>query len=279
MKKRALVVGMGALRGAYDAGAVAELCRQLGPDYFDALYGCSAGSYAVTFFTANQPDVIENVWRNYVDGQKLIHYLNPLKKREILNLTYLTHTFRNEPNRLKIDQALRSRAPLTYVLTEYETGKSVFVNPNERNIFDLMTASSAIPLLHSPKLIDGVKYIDGSLSDPLPFTRALADGNEEVVIVYNKPCGFFVGERYDMFSPMLASFMPSQIRHLVTALKPRFHEIEQALERGGKHLKIIRPSRQLPLKSIVDSNKARLNACVDMGIADAKEFLKTYHAS
>ena len=66
MKKRALVIGMGALRGAYDAGVVVTLCRALGPDYFHAVYGCSAGTYAIAHFVLNQPDSGEKLWREDV---------------------------------------------------------------------------------------------------------------------------------------------------------------------------------------------------------------------
>ena len=84
-----------------------------------------------------------------------------------------------------------------------------------------------------------------------------------------------VGERYDTFCDILALGLPRPTSFLVRNLKIRYQEIQQALEQEPR-LKVIRPKVQLPLKSILDTNKARLNACVDMGIADAKEFLKTY---
>ena len=55
--KKALVVGSGGLNGAYSAGVVAELGRQLGPKHFDAVYASSVGVYAATFLVANQPDL------------------------------------------------------------------------------------------------------------------------------------------------------------------------------------------------------------------------------
>ena len=58
--KKALIVGSGGLKGAFEAGAVAKLCRVLGPDYFDAVYASSVGVFAATFFVANQPETIEN---------------------------------------------------------------------------------------------------------------------------------------------------------------------------------------------------------------------------
>lgn len=277
MKKRALVIGMGAMRGAYDAGVALTLCRELGPDHFDAIYTVSAGTYTAAYFALNQPDSAEDVWRNYLDGGKLINFLNPLRGRSMLNLEYITHILRNGDALLHIER-LRFPQKLNFVLTEQHGGKPMYTQPTQENILDIMNASSALPFLHPPIEIDSIPYIDGSLSDPLPFAKALADGHDEVVVVYNKPKGFLVGGRYDTFSHLLAICLPKHIAHLVRTLKFRFQDIEQGLGQDSR-LKVIRPSRQLPLKSILDTNKARLNACVDMGIADAKEFLKTYKAS
>ncbi len=277
-KKRALVIGVGALRGAYDAGVAAELCRTLGAEHFDSFYGCSAGAYAAAFFIANQPGVIENVWRNHVYDGRLVNFLNPLWKRPMLDLEYMENLFQNGETRLCVEHITNASARLIIVVTRRDTGESVYVRPTKDMVLKLMNASSAVPFMHAPITIDHGIYIDGGLSDPLPFAKALTDGHDEVVVVYNKPKGFFVGSRYDTFSHLLAMSMPKHIAHLVRTLKLRFQEIEKELEQEPR-LKVIRPKIQLPLKSILDTNKARLNACVDMGIADAQEFLRTYHPS
>lgn len=267
---------MGALRGAYDAGVTTTLCRSLGPDYFDTLYACSAGVYGAIHFVLNQSDSGENLWRNYIDGDKLVHFLKPFRGRSMLDLEYVTHLLCNGETFLHIERLADRSTKSFFVLTEQKTGRSTYMCATPDNVFDLMNAFSALPFLHPSITIDGVKYIDGSLSDPLPFAKALEDGHDEVVVVYNKPKGFFVGSRYDTFSRLLAMSMPKHIAHLIRTLKFRFQEIERGLGQEPR-LKIIRPKAQLPLKSILDTNKVRLNACVGMGIADAKEFLKTYH--
>ena len=277
MKKRALVIGSGTLRGAYDAGAAVELCRDLGPTYFDAFYGCSGGSYAATFFATNQPDVIENVWRNHIHGNQFVNFLNPLRGRHVLDLEYLAHLFQHGETLLHVEKIDQSSASLVYVLTDRDTGNPVYVHSTQERVFDLLKASASMPILHPPQLINGVVYIDGCLSDPLPFLRAFEDGYEEVVVVYNKPKGFLVGGRYDAFVDFIGSCVASKTTaRLIKTFKLKFQKIEQQIEQL-KNVKVIRPKIQLPLRSILDTNKARPNACVDMGIADAKEFLKTYH--
>ena len=278
MKKRALVVGAGVLRGAYDAGVALTLCRELGPDYFEAIYAVSAGAYTAAHIALNQPDTGEDLWRNYLDGSKFINFLSPLRNRPICNLEYLTHLLKRKETRLRIENIFSIPTILIYVLTDSNTGVPVYMRPTRENILDLMAASSATPLAHPQIVINGVSYIDGVLSDPLPFSKALEDGYEEVVVVYNKPRGFLVGSRYDAFVDFIGACVASKTTaRLIRTLKLKLQEIDRQFEHADNNrLKIIRPKTQLPLKSIFDSNKARLNACVDMGIADAKEFLKTY---
>jgi len=278
MKKRALIIGGGGMRGAYDGGAATTFCRELGSDYFDAIYACSAGAYTAAYFALNQPDAIENLWRNYLHGGKFTSLLKPFYGRYISDLEYLTYLMQNRETILSIENLSQIQTLLQYAITDRESGKPVYVQPTQENIFNLLTASSAMPLGHPPVAINGVRYIDGVLSDPLPFAKALADGYEEVVVIFNKPKGFFVGDRYDTFSRMFALCLPRMTAYLLKTLKTRFQDIERELAKE-KRLKVIRPKVQLPLKSILDSNKARLNACVDMGIADAKEFLKTYRST
>lgn len=278
MKKRALVIGSGGLFGIYDAGAVFTLCRELGHDYFDAIYGCSAGAYTAAHVPLNQPDSGENVWRNYADGEKLINFFNPLRGRNVLDLEYLTNVFQTGETLLHVENVSRISTSLQFVLTDQRTGKPVYMQPTEKTIFPLMCGSSAMPIAHSPVVIDGVTYVDGALSDPVPFQKARSDGYEDIIVVYNGPKGFSAGDTYDMFSGILALFLPHEIGHLLKTRAQRLQEIGNQLE-NENDLKIIRPRIRLPLRSILDSNKKRLNASFDMGVEDAREFLKTYHLS
>lgn len=269
-KKRALVIGGGAYYSAYDAGVACALCRELGGDYFDAAYGSSVGTYIATYCVANQPDAIEHVWRNCVDGKKFFDYTNPLRNRRILNLEYLNSLC----PRLDLDTVME-RTSLYYTLTQYPTGKVVYVKPRRDTVFQLMSASSAIPLLHPPITVGGIAYVDGGLSDPLPFSKARADGYSDITVIYNEPEECPTEDPYDTVSRILALCLPREIGRLIKTRAARSEQLERRLA-TEKNLKVIRPKTRLPLTSVFDSNKQRINLSFDRGIADAKEFLKAY---
>ena len=276
--KRALVVGMGGLRGGYDAGVVVELCRELGPDYFDTVFASSVGVFAATFFLANQPDIIENTWRNLVDGRKLVNLFNFFRHRDILDLEYLTEIFQNEVSRLNTEQVFKTRANLIYVLTEYPTGKVVYCKPKKENLFELMRASSALPFVHRPIRVDGVNYIDGGLVSPLPIAEAIKEDFNEIIAVYNKPSGFYVGKSFKIFHRIMSLFLPPAISKLLNRYESKTRKLQELISQN-QHVTVIRQKTQIPLRSILDTNKARLNATIDKGVSDAQDFLKSRRES
>ncbi len=271
MPKRALVVGLGGLYGAYDAGVLSELGRHLPRNYFDAVYACSAGVFAATFFVAGQPETIENTWRNLVCGRQLVNYLNPLRGRDILDIQYLTEIFQDQRSRLDTERAFHSPTKITYVLTDARNGRAVYRQPSTDNWSELMRATAAYPIVTKPVEIDGIVYRDGGLADPLPVQKALTDGYKEIVAVVNKERGAHV-RRGHFFTELWRFFLPKPIRESLKSYRVRTKEIEGLLQ-SELRIPIIRPAKRLPSRHILDTNKKRLNLAIDAGISDAKEFI------
>lgn len=272
MKKRALVIGGGGLRGAYGAGVLSTLCKKLGPDYFDAVYASSVGVFAATFFLSNQPDTIEHTWRNFVSDKQLVNYSHLLKKRNILDLEYLVEIFQNKKSLLDIEAVMNNPSTIVYTLTEYPSGKETHHIPARQNIFDLMRASAALPLVHGPVTINGRKYIDGGISNNLPVHKALADGCNEILVVHNKPERSYGDQKSWILSRITSLYLPPAIVHLMKMSIKQMQSLEKEIFLNPR-ISIIRPNRQLPLTSILDRNKLRINASFDMGVTDAKDFL------
>lgn len=48
--------------------------------------------------------------------------------------------------------------------------------------FDIIKASSAVPVACEPYVVDGVPYFDGGIADPVPVQKALEDGYDRVIL-------------------------------------------------------------------------------------------------
>lgn len=265
------MVGSGGLTGAYGAGVVVTLARELGPEYFDAIYASSVGTFAASFFTAGQPGVIEHVWRHLVDGRKLVSALKPLSGKRILDLDYLLRVFsEKEGARLDIKGIFQNKSRLVFVLTNYKTGEAIYHIPTATDILQCMKASSSFPFINPPVNIAGVPCIDGTLSDALPVERALQDGYQELVIVSNKPSGIYAGKYYWLARSICPLIIPKPLCQLVATYRERQENI-----RIPSTAKVIRPGKKLPLLHAGDTNKKRINETFDTGIRDADLFLNT----
>ncbi len=262
---RALILGIGGLRGAYDAGVAAALCRKLGNTYFDAIYATSVGVFAATFYAANQPDVIENTWRNYVCGNQLVNYRNPFYGRNILDTEYLIDLFKSDKSLLDKNEIFASGVKIQYAVEKLESGKAEYMTPTKENIFDLMLAATAVPIIHKPVILNGDKYIDGSLVDPIPIKKAIADGCDEIVVIYNKPKGFYVSSEYTLVSKVVPLFFSKIIGSQIKGLESLYRNLEDTLEKENPL--VIRPREKVNF-SILNTNKQVINKLVDMGLKD-----------
>jgi len=271
-----MVIGTGSLRGAYYAGVSVTIGRKLGPDYFDKAYACSVAVYIAAFYITDQLEIIENTWRNRVSGKQLVNYWNLLKGRNILDLGYLEDIFRQGKSRLDLEKLCKNGTSLEICLTHAETGDPIYVGPKDGDILRAMSASCAYPVFHSPVKFNGENYLDGGISDPLPIKKALDDGYEEVVAILAEPesTATSLRKRVKFFRKFIMphlSFSPN-IMKLVRDYEEKRETVERYLR--DQRVRVIRPSKPLPLRNSVDTNHARINESFDIGVRDAEQFLR-----
>lgn len=237
---RALILGPGGLRGAYTAGVVAVLGRELGRDYFDTVYCSSAGAYTGSYVVSGQSHMPELLWRNRVHGMLLMRWHNPFLFRPILDLYYLNGLLRSERYRLAVGEVINSPVKMVMVVLDLKTGKPHYLTPKTPEEFFLQVrASAAVRYLHPSVIINGRRYADGHNVDPFPIARAISDGHDDIIVVCNQ-------FQYDP-------------RRLVGSSACR--------------VRVISPSINPPLRWNFDSSKNRINRMVDLGIADTLTFL------
>lgn len=270
--KKALVVGSGSIRGAYDAAALTVVFESLGADYFDTVYATSVGVFQSTFGVAGQADIGEYIWRNCIHSGQLIRPWNIFLGRPILDLPYLIGVFQQPKTLLNRKAVADSRTKLFYTLTNNQTGKPKYVKVNEKNMFTAMMASAALLHAHPSVRFEDDEYVDGALSDPLPIEKAIDEDHDEITVVYNKPKGFLVGDRYKRTSTLMALKQTPSIKKSLDELPDQYAKIENILQTDPR-IRIIRPTRQLPLHAITDTNKKRMGATLDQGRTDALDML------
>lgn len=157
----ALVLGGGGARGMAHVGVIEELEKADIP--IDVIVGCSAGSIVGALY-ADCPNV-----------HRLRRILEPLRKWDILDISILHCRYGLVQGRSLRNFLCRNlhhkrfeelRIPLYVVATDLRSGELVCLSHG--NIIPAIHASSSIPFVFAPVLLNGRILVDGGVADPVP---------------------------------------------------------------------------------------------------------------
>lgn len=187
----------GGLRDIYGAG-VFDRCLDDGVQ-FDCCIGVSAGSANIASFLGGQRGRNHQFNTEYVFRKEYMS-LDALRKTgSFIDLDYIYGTLSHASgeNPLAFHRIRAYPGILNVVATEAETGLPRYFTKEDmsQDNYLAFNASSSIPLVSKPVMINGVTYFDGGIADPVPIDRALALGCDQIVLILTKPADTVVDGR------------------------------------------------------------------------------------
>lgn len=269
-----LVLEGGGLRGAFVAGALAELERA--PSlFFSHIFATSAAAASAAYLLAGQIERALSIWKERTHGGQLISGLHLLRGRGLMDIEGLVRVFQEE---LTLDARGVASSPtrLKVAVTNCNTGNADHVPATEQNIFELLKATMALPVVYGRVVsVEGVPYIDGGIADAIPFEAALDLQPSRVIVVTTRPLGY--RKARVRFGSDLLRFNYRAFPALWPALRNRWECYNrsisklEALERLGR-VEVIRPARTLPA-SRMTRDRARIIETLELGRDAARSFL------
>ena len=259
------------MRGMYTAG-VLDVFMERGIT-FDGVIGVSAGAlFGVNLLSRQAGRVIRYNKRFNADPNYL--GLRPLLRTgNIVDTEYAYHRVPYELDVFDDETYRASCIPFYAVVTDVETGEPEYIKVD--SVFeqmDVLRASGSMPFVSKPVEINGKKYLDGAITDSIPFEKFVEMGYERLVVVLTKPDGYvkkpmsplltqmFYAHAYPKFAEKVRD------RHVMyNASTARLGELEQA----GKVL-VLRPSQHIKI-SRVEKDPDKLQALYDVGVRDAQD--------
>ena len=179
----------GGLRGVYAAG-VFDYCLDNNIQ-FDLGIGVSAGSANLASYTARQPRRNHQFYTEYALRKQYMGLGNFIKKKSFIDLDYVYGTLSNSDGESPLDYYALSHNLMEFIVvaTEAETGtvKYFFFFFIAQDNYDIVKASSAIPYVCKPYIINRVPYYDGALADTIPIEKAFKLGCSKVVLLLTLP--------------------------------------------------------------------------------------------
>lgn len=181
MIKKSLVLSGGGCRGFAHLGVVKALQEQ--GIYPGEISGTSAGAMAGVFLADGfTPDEIKDMFLNQL---KWIMFPLNIFKPGLISLKNIRDFLQKNLRHSKFEEL---PIPFYVTATNFIDGRQVIFH--EGNILDVVIASSSIPVLFPPVIIDDIPYVDGGLSNNLPV-EPFMDRKNEIISVYVNPIKAF----------------------------------------------------------------------------------------
>ncbi len=254
----ALVVSGGGMRGAY-AGGMAHALDDAGlGGCFDVVYGSSAGAYIGAALLLGDGRGSAHIFfedmacRAFADPRRLG------TRRPVVSLDHLLDEIMVHSKPMPWERLCG--APLRVVATAADDLTGHVLQPRTAQEWKLaLRATAAIPVLAGPSVeLHGRRWIDGSVSEPLPVLRALREGATHVLALVNRTAADLRradpgagparwAQALDRVAPGLGSI--AQENHRIGPVLAVLDDAAHSA-RDGRHLLAVTPSEDAGVRGL-----------------------------
>ncbi len=183
-EKTAIVLSGGAMRCAYNSGALLALERHFKFTTPDIMVAASGSVPAMLYYMSGQYRNIEKLWTQIITDNKKVLSMRQLP---MLNIDYLIDTVSKTYLPLDLEALQNTEIQYFIPLREAETGTLEYINnANQYNMYEVVRAAIAVPIAYGKKVLLGEKqYIDGfyGLTIETLINKAIAEGATKVIAV------------------------------------------------------------------------------------------------
>ena len=274
MKEKIGIVDVGGgLRGVYAAG-VLDYCLDNNIQ-FDLGIGVSAGSANLASYTAKQPRRNHQFYTEYALRKQYMGFGNFINKKNFIDLDYVYGTLSNSNGESPLDYSAMCNNHMEFIVvaTEAETGNVKYFSKNDitQDDYNIFKASSAIPYVCKPYIINNVPYYDGALADTIPIEKAFQMGCSKVVLLLTLPLNTIRTPDKDMLlAKRIAKKYPLAARKLENRATQYNAGVTLAKEYAAQgKLLIVAPDDTCGVSTLSRDAQA-LNALYKKGYSDGK---------
>ena len=279
--KLGLVLEGGASRTVFSCGVMDVLLEE--NIISDMVIGTSAGIAFGASYASLQRERNMHLAAEFMGDKRYMgirHLLNP-KNKSYYNMQFVYDDIPNIHLPFDWNAFQNFKGDVIGVCTNVKTGKAEYlpVSRTDRTL-PVLRASCALPILFPFIRIDGKDYLDGGISDSIPYNYALEQGCDKVIVVLTRERGYV---KHTGKSVKLAEKIYKKYPELVKALEGRAdcynNQINElrALERDGKAF-VIEPVTTMGVKR-TEGRPEKLLPLYHHGVSVAKDnidALKSY---
>jgi predicted patatin/cPLA2 family phospholipase len=264
------------MRAAY-TGGVLDAFLDEGID-FRYVIGVSAGANAGSDYVAGQRERNHKVFVDLVADRRYAGFTNLLRERSWFGMRFIFETLPDQLAPFDYEAFGGAARVMVVGVTDCATGRPVYFRQRDfdasRFVHAVLRASSSLPMLSPPVEIDGRRYLDGGVSDSIPFEQSLKDGNARNVVVLTRNAGYRKGTQGIGLGSRVALARYPAVREAMRERHARYNACLDrlgSLERSGQAF-VFRPVKPLVVGRM-ERDVAKLDALYRQGYEEALERL------
>ena len=266
--KTALVLEGGAMRGLYSAG-VLDIFMQ-NDISIDTIYGVSAGALFGLNYKSRQIGRALRYNLKYAHEKNYMGLYSLITTGDIMNRDFCFKKLVYELDRLDFETYKTTPVDFYAVVTNLQTGNPEYIKIDDVDKdLEYFRASGSMPFVSKPVEIDGNFYLDGAVSDAVPFKKALDSNYEKIIVVLTRPSGY-----RKKYTPMPYKLFYGKFPNFIETAKnsyKKYNETMDLIEKYESENKIIvlRPSELVKMKR-VEKDRKKLQKIYDLGVSDCR---------
>lgn len=264
--KTVFVLEGGAMRGLYSAGVLDTFLQN--NISTNAIYGVSAGALFGINFKSKQIGRAIRYNLKYAHEKNYMGLYSLVTTGDIMNKEFCFNKLVNELDKFDFETFDNSPIDFFAVVSNVETGKAEYLKiKNAKKDLEILRASGSMPFVSRLVEVNNKKYLDGAITDPIPFQKALDEGYEKIVVVLTRPQNYKKRKENLPYNLVYAKY-PNFIKAANEQYK-RYNETLALIEKYENEGKIVvlRPSCDLKIAR-VEKNLEKLKAIHKLGVDD-----------
>ena len=270
--KTGLVLEGGAMRGMYTAGVLDVFLRN--KTEFQGIVGVSAGAlFGVNFLSEQEGRAIRY-------NKRFIRDKNYLGLRHLIregNLFCTDYAYGKVPRELDVfdDETFKkSPVPFYAVATDIESGQGEYIQIKTCfEQMDALRASGSMPFVSRPVEIEGRLYLDGGITDSIPFEWMSKQGYDRLVVILTRDMSYRKKSMSKGAIKLCYRKYPKLREKLLTRHEAYNSSVEKLteLEKEGKVF-VIRPSAPIEIGRL-EKDPQKLQEVYDLGVRDGENIM------
>lgn len=281
--KTALVLEGGASRTYFSIGVMDALIEHnIKADY---VIGSSAGIANGISYVTNQKGRSLEIGLKYLNDKRYMGYRHLIRpgNRSYYNLKFVFEEIPQKYVPFDYQAFIDFKGNVIAAVTDIKTGDVHYLEvPRDDITQKTVIASCALPLMFQPVEINGHKFLDGGMTDSIPYKKAMDDGCDKIIVILTREKDFIKG---DESMKKLINIVYRKYPKLLEAInnRPNMYNMTREeifeLEKQGK-LFVIMPENTKGFNRL-ESNPEKIREIYNQGydiankrIDELKEFLK-----